>query len=228
MSKRTCSIEECESPVHGQGLCGKHYRRFQRSAEFKPRGIPACAVPDCGSLAKSRGYCNMHYKRFMRTGSPLRKKVAPEIRFEQSYRVDGSGCWIWTSGTDLKGYGKITVDGRSVLAHRFSWELHYGAIPEGEVIDHFMCYQPSCVNPEHLRIATAGENNQNRSGLNRNNTSGYRGVSYSGERQKWTANVGHEGRVKRLGYFSSAAEAARAAEEWRAKLHRPALERDRN
>ena len=227
MSKSTCSVDGCTKFVHGQGLCGKHYRRFQRSAEFEPRTIPQCTVSKCKDLAKSRGFCNKHYKRFMRTGSPHRAVVSPEARFRESYEVAQSGCWLWTGGRDPRGYGRITVNKKSQLAHRFSWELAYGPIPGDDVVDHFMCYTPSCVNPDHLRLATSRENNENRGGLNKNNTSGHRGVSWSSERRKWVAYVGHKGRVARRGYFDALEDAAAAAERWRAEVHRPAYERDR-
>ncbi len=68
-----------------------------------------------------------------------------------------TGCWYWM-GYLSQGYGYIRVNGRRMGAHRFAWEMQYGPIPEGYVIDHFKCDNPTCVNPEHLRPVTQREN----------------------------------------------------------------------
>ena len=47
--------------------------------------------------------------------------------------------------------------GKNLKAHRVSWELHYGPIPEGMVVMH-ECDNPPCCNPVHLRLGTQSEN----------------------------------------------------------------------
>jgi hypothetical protein len=73
-------------------------------------------------------------------------------------------CWLWSAGLSYKGYGifniidpSSSIGMRPVGAHRYSYMLRYGAIPEGKVIDH-MCFVRNCVNPEHLRTLTKIEN----------------------------------------------------------------------
>lgn len=67
------------------------------------------------------------------------------------------GCWLWTAATS-KGYGSFGMpDRRQRLAHRLSYELLVGPIPEGLVLDH-LCRVRNCVNPAHLEPVTAAEN----------------------------------------------------------------------
>ena len=72
----------------------------------------------------------------------------------------GTGCWLWPTVNARTGYGSIRVAGRGsrmALAHRVSYELHVGPIPEGLHLDH-LCRNRGCVNPEHLEPVTCREN----------------------------------------------------------------------
>lgn len=68
-----------------------------------------------------------------------------------------TGCWIWTGASTEKGYGLVTIAGRSFQTHRLGYELAKGKIPDALQIDH-LCRMPSCVNPEHMEAVTAAEN----------------------------------------------------------------------
>lgn len=68
-----------------------------------------------------------------------------------------SGCWLWLGTTDGKGYGRLNFCGGPVLAHRLSYEMHMGPIPEGLALDH-LCRNPYCINPDHLEPVTIAEN----------------------------------------------------------------------
>lgn len=67
------------------------------------------------------------------------------------------GCWLWTDKGNGYGYGRLRVDGRNILAHRFSYELHVGPIPPGLELDH-LCRVRACVRPDHLEAVTHAEN----------------------------------------------------------------------
>lgn len=66
-------------------------------------------------------------------------------------------CWLWTGATGANGYGYVRRVGYANLAHRVSWELAKGPIPNGLLILH-ICDVRNCVNPSHLRTGTHRDN----------------------------------------------------------------------
>lgn len=180
-----------------------------------------CEQSWCTRKHYARGYCFAHYKR-SRDGRdmdmPFQRKGDYEAKFWE--RVDKSGgCWVWTAGTALSGYGVLRFDGKDQLAHRVSYTLHYGTIPSGLQIDH-QCHNRRCVNPNHLRLATDALNRQNLSGAYRSSRSGVRGVSWNQRRKKWIAQASLGGKQNYLGGFDSQDEAEKVVTEWR-RTHMP-------
>lgn len=66
-------------------------------------------------------------------------------------------CWNWTGTDGGQGYGKISIRGHQIRAHRLSLVLHGVSIGEGMVVDH-KCRNRACVNPDHLRVVDAKTN----------------------------------------------------------------------
>jgi len=66
-------------------------------------------------------------------------------------------CWEWLAYTDVGGYGKFKFNGNDIRAHRFSWMLCNGEIPEGMFVLHH-CDNPPCVNHHHLFLGSAADN----------------------------------------------------------------------
>lgn len=74
------------------------------------------------------------------------------------YAPELGPCWIWTANTSGgTGYGNFWLGRSYGKAHRFSYELMKGAIPDGLDLDH-LCRVRACVNPAHLEAVTRQEN----------------------------------------------------------------------
>ena len=75
-------------------------------------------------------------------------------RFSAKYEVDATtGCWKWVGSSNGRGYGEMRDKDGKRYAHRISYTLFKGDIPEGFVIDH-LCRTPCCVNPAHLEAVS--------------------------------------------------------------------------
>jgi hypothetical protein len=133
-------------------------------------GFMTCLFDGCTRESISKGYCDKHYRRLLKRGSVDNfgtRKVAEGNaieRFHQKYEVIDNGCWIWSAGTRPNNKGVLyprhwTDEQKSVGAHRFSYEITHGQIPDGSYICH-KCDTPLCVNPEHLFASNHAGNMQ--------------------------------------------------------------------
>lgn len=79
-----------------------------------------------------------------------------------------SGCWMWLGSDQGKGYGNVGHEGRTQRAHRVSYKLFVGPIPDGLHVLH-KCDVRLCVNPDHLFLGTNADNVRDMVEKGRNN-----------------------------------------------------------
>ncbi len=90
----------------------------------------------------------------------LALKAARMFLKKRTTIIDG-GCWTWNLSKNHAGYGYVTFNGIGGLAHRLSWELYHGPVPDGLCVLH-KCDNPGCVNPTHLWVGTHADNAHDR------------------------------------------------------------------
>jgi hypothetical protein len=89
---------------------------------------------------------------------PTRKRIPLETRFWKNVKKGHQDeCWEWKGPKNLDGYGDILIERKHIGAHRVSYEIHCGPIPNGLWVLH-KCDNPPCCNPNHLFLGTARDN----------------------------------------------------------------------
>lgn len=117
--------------------------------------MKVCSVADCGKEVLARSFCQKHYVRWSKHGNPLLEPMTALERFwAKISKTDG--CWNWI-GSTAGGYGQVTRATKKIPAHRMSWELHFGGIPDGLMVLH-RCDNKLCVRPDHLFLGDASAN----------------------------------------------------------------------
>ncbi len=93
-------------------------------------------------------------------------KKTIEQKLTQRTLVDTTtNCYNWTGYKDKDGYGKLVVKGKSWTAHRLSYQSRVGDLGDLQVLH--SCDNPSCINPEHLRLGTVEDNMKDKQQRNR-------------------------------------------------------------
>ena len=85
----------------------------------------------------------------------------------QHYSLPIDGHLVWCGTSNPLGYGRMWVNGRTVLTHCLAWEVAYGPVPEGIHVLH-LCDTPPCNEPEHLYLGTQADNMQDRDAAGNN------------------------------------------------------------
>jgi HNH endonuclease len=92
-----------------------------------------------------------------RTRQSEARKIPIEQRFWARVVKHEPGCWEWTGFLNHDGYGLLSRGRTKVGAHRLSWEIHFGSIPDGMYVCHH-CDNPQCARPDHLFLGTQRDN----------------------------------------------------------------------
>lgn len=101
--------------------------------------------------------------------------------FKSKIRVT-PGCWIWEGSIGSMGYGKLGRKKKHLLAHRFSYEVYIGPIPNGIQVCH-TCDNRRCVNPDHFFLGSALDNARDRVS---------KGRCYHKHERHWNAKITKE------------------------------------
>lgn len=122
---------------------------------------PTCAVAGCNKKTFARGWCQEHYTRWLRQGDPLGGRVSPGApqRWMEQHAANhrGDECLAWPFGRTEKGYPNLGGRGS---ATRIMCRLAHGDPPTERHQAAHSCGngRGGCINPRHLRWATATEN----------------------------------------------------------------------
>jgi hypothetical protein len=127
-----------------------------------------CTVDTCERDRDGRGLCAMHYQRARKRG-----QLPPLPVMDLAKRITAhlirtpNGCLEWTGSRLPRGYGHLKAAGKDRYAHRLTWELAHGPIPDGMYVCH-TCDNPPCCEITHLWLGTPTDNAADRDAKGRN------------------------------------------------------------
>ena len=183
-----CAVAKCGKEALKRGWCVSHYVQWQKHGdpEAMERRAAArleatCSIEGCDRELTARGWCDAHYRRWRKHDDPGTGPIADPVTDEQRFMVKvhkTDTCWIWTARINERGgYGVFYLNGKLEYAHRASYKMFVGDVPDELQLDHLChtndpacdlgddCPHRACVNPDHLEPVTQAENNRRSNSL---------------------------------------------------------------
>ena len=74
------------------------------------------------------------------------------IKYRSKFVIEENDCWVWYGARGERGYGSITIDNRTIPAHRVFYERKYNTKLSAKQEAHHKCGTRSCINPDHIEI----------------------------------------------------------------------------
>lgn len=214
----------CDKPVKTRGLCASCYNKQLKAEKIKKSQL--CSVNGCNEVEFSKGFCIKHYKQMYRHNKIFRTRYD-----SNDYITEGDTTYI-------KIYNKGIYTGTAIIdtddidiGKKYNWHINKGGYVEykhkdyghiflhrlitncdnDKIVDHIN-RKPLDNRKENLRVCTHTENNQNKS-IQSNNKSGFVGVFYYDNIDKWGSRITVNKEIINLGFFKNIEDAIKVRKE---------------